>query len=131
MQVWSTPQTRTSPNALAQLLIDTPSGTRVKLGDVADVKLVPTPNSIKHENTKRHIDVTASTDEEDLAKVVAALQPRLAGVQYPVGVHAELLGEYQERAASARTGSCCWPSVRSRPSSCCCRRRSARPVWPR
>jgi len=100
VQVWSTPQTRTSPNALAQLLIDTPSGTRVKLGDVADVRLVPTPNSIKHENTKRRIDVTASTEDEDLAKVVAALQPRLASVPYPVGMHAELLGEYQERAAA-------------------------------
>jgi CzcA family heavy metal efflux pump len=100
VQVWSTPQTRISPDAIAQMLIDTPSGTRVKLGDVAEVKLVPTPNSIKHENTKRRIDVTAGTDEQDIGKVVSALQPRLAGVQYPLGMHAELLGEYQERQAA-------------------------------
>jgi CzcA family heavy metal efflux pump len=100
VQVWSSPQTRSSPAALSKMLIDTPNGGRVRLGDVAEVKLVPTPNSIKHENTKRRIDVTASTDEKNLGKVVADLQPRLAGVQYPLGMHAELLGEYQERQAA-------------------------------
>ena len=100
VQVWSTPQTRSSPESIKQMLIDTPSGQRVKVGDVADVKLVPTPNSIKHENTKRRIDVTASTDEKDLGTVVAALQQRLDGVQYPVGMHAELLGDYQERESA-------------------------------
>ena len=100
VQVWSTPQSRSSPESIKKMLIDTPNGGRVQLGDVADVTLVPTPNSIKHENTKRRIDVTASTDEKDLGTVVAALQQRLDGVQYPVGMHAELLGDYQERESA-------------------------------
>jgi Cu/Ag efflux pump CusA len=100
VQVWSTAQTRSSPSAISQMLIDTPKGGQVKLGDVAEVKLVPTPNSIKHENTKRRIDVTATTDSKDLGKVISELQPRLAGVAYPLGMHAELLGEYQERQAA-------------------------------
>jgi Cu/Ag efflux pump CusA len=100
VQVWSTAATRTSPASVASLLLDTPSGARVKLGDVADVRLAPTPNSIKHENTKRRIDVTASIKGTDIGTVVDALQPTLATVQYPLGTHAELLGEYAERQSA-------------------------------
>ena len=37
--VWSTPQTRSSVASISELLIDTPSGPRVRLGDIADVSV--------------------------------------------------------------------------------------------
>jgi Cu/Ag efflux pump CusA len=47
--VWSVPNVRHSVNSIRDLLIDTPSGQWVHLGDVASVKIVPIPNLIQHE----------------------------------------------------------------------------------
>jgi CzcA family heavy metal efflux pump len=100
VQVWSTPDARANVNSISALLIDTPSGAKVHLGDVADVRIMPTPNSIKHENTVRRLDVTANLDGRDIGSVANELKPRLAEIQYPLGTHAELLGEYAERQAA-------------------------------
>ena len=44
--VWSTPETRNSVADIEDLRIDTPSGKRVRLAEVAEVSLQPNPNSI-------------------------------------------------------------------------------------
>ena len=46
--------------ALRELLIETPSGAQVPLGDVADVVIAPAPNEIKREDASRRIDVTCN-----------------------------------------------------------------------
>lgn len=101
VQVWSTPETRRSAESVRNLLLDAPSGGKVRLADVADVTVVPTPNSIKHENTTRRIDVTADVAAgHDLGSVSGDVEQRLSTVNYPRGYHAELIGEYQERQAA-------------------------------
>jgi Cu/Ag efflux pump CusA len=102
VQVFSTPESRKNLQDVAALPIDTPSGTKIKMSDVADLKMVPTPNSIKHENTIRRIDVTADVDGRDVGSVAADLKPVIAGIEFPQGAHAELLGEYAEREAAQR-----------------------------
>ena len=57
VKVWSTPEARNSLTALHELPIDTPDGGHVRLHDVADVRIAPTPNVIKHESPQRRIDV--------------------------------------------------------------------------
>ncbi|RSM48249.1 AcrB/AcrD/AcrF family protein [Amycolatopsis balhimycina DSM 5908] len=100
VQVWSTPQTRQSVTDIGNLVLDTPTNTQVKLSDVADIRVVPVPNSIRHENTARRIDVTANVSGRDLNDVVGDVQQKLRDVQYPQGFHAELLGTFQERQAA-------------------------------
>ena len=39
--------------------IDTPDGRRIRLSDVADVRVGPTPNAIEREHQSRRIDVGA------------------------------------------------------------------------
>ncbi|GAA2021636.1 efflux RND transporter permease subunit [Terrabacter terrae] len=95
--VWSTPQTRSDVTALEQLPIDTPSGARVKLKDVADVSVKPNPNAIERQGDSRRLDVGAGVEGRDLGSVVNELNAKLAGVSFPRGYHAEVLGEYQER----------------------------------
>ncbi len=102
VSVWSTPQTRRNLSDIEQLLIDTPSGTYVHLSDVADVRIVPTPNDIHHEDLFRSIDVSANVRGRDLGSVVAELENGLAGVRWPLEFRAELLGEYAERQAAQR-----------------------------
>ena len=54
--------------SLQRLLIDTPSGAQVPLGDVADVAVVPTPNEIQREGASRRIDVTCNAAGRDLGQ---------------------------------------------------------------
>jgi len=42
--VWRTPKVRQDVTALKELVIDTPTGGHVPLGQVADVYVAPTPN---------------------------------------------------------------------------------------
>ena len=100
VQVWSVPESRQSVGDVRELLIDTPSGTPVRLGDVATVTLRPTPNNIQHEGTTRRIDIGADVRGRDLGSVARDLQARLDKIEFPLEHHAELIGEYKERQAA-------------------------------
>ncbi|MEA2523116.1 MAG: hypothetical protein QOF73_343 [Thermomicrobiales bacterium] len=102
VRVIGLPEARHSLTSIHELLIDTPSGEQVALGDVADVRLAPTPNEIKHENLSRRIDVSANVRGRDLGAVVGDLEESLKGVAFPLEFHAEVLGEYAERQAAQR-----------------------------
>jgi Cu/Ag efflux pump CusA len=98
--VWSTPASRNSVSSISELLIDTPSGSRVRIGDVATVAVRPVPNLIERQGDSRRLDVAAGVKGRDLGSVVRDLNASMAGVSYPRGYHAELLGEYKERQAA-------------------------------
>ncbi len=100
--VWAGESIRTSVDSIRDFLIDTPYGGRVRLGDVADVRLVPTPNKIKRENNSRRIDVHANVKGRDLGSVARDVEERLKTVSFPVGYHPQVLGEYKERQAAQR-----------------------------
>jgi CzcA family heavy metal efflux pump len=99
--VWSTPQTRTSVTSIGDLPIDTPSGQRVRLRDVATVSLRPNPNAIDRQGDSRRLDVEASVGTgADLGTIIGQLQAKLGQVRFPTGYHAEVLGEYAERQSA-------------------------------
>jgi len=77
-------------------MIDTPMGKRVRLNDVADVRIVPTPNVIKREGESRRIDVQAGVEGRDLASVAREVQRTLETIKFPLGYHAILQGAYVE-----------------------------------
>jgi Cu/Ag efflux pump CusA len=101
VNVWSTPETRENLTDIENLLIDTPTGEYVRLKDVAEIRIVPTPNDIHHEGLFRSIDVSANVRDRDLGSVVDELEDDLEQVQWPLGFHAELLGEHAERQAAS------------------------------
>ncbi|MEZ5356278.1 MAG: efflux RND transporter permease subunit [Bryobacteraceae bacterium] len=98
--VWSEPRTRSSPDALQALRIDTPSGANIPLGDVADFHIVPAPNVIQHENTSRRIDVSCNVKGRDLGSVAREIEAKVRGLAFPQGYHPEFLGEYAAREAA-------------------------------
>ena len=100
VQVWSTPETRHSLTSVRELLIDTPGGGRVRLGDVAEVRVAAAPNVIKREAVSRRIDVGASVQGRDLGAVVADVERTLQGIRFPLEYHAELLGDSADRQAA-------------------------------
>jgi len=102
VQVWSTPETRTSLNGVRNLLLDTPGGGHVRLSDVAEVAIEPAPNAIHREGGSRSIEVGANVSGRDLGSVVEDLGVGLKLVAFPLGYHAELLGEFTERLAAQK-----------------------------
>ncbi|MEW6403680.1 MAG: efflux RND transporter permease subunit [Chloroflexota bacterium] len=102
VNVWSTPDTRNSLTDIENLLIDTPRGERVRLADVAEIRIGPVPNVIEREGQSRKIDVSANVDGRDLGSVAADVEAALAAVDFPLGYHAEVIGEFAERQAAQR-----------------------------
>ncbi len=100
--VWGKPEIRNDLTALRELLIDTPGGGHVRLEDVADVRIVPTPNHIEHEGLARRIDVGANVRGRDLGSVVRDVERVLQEIEFPLEYHPELIGEYAERQAAQR-----------------------------
>ncbi len=103
VNVWSTPETRSNYTNILELPIDTPSGAKVQLKEVADITIAPVPNAINRENVARRINVEAEVEGRDLGSAVSEVEQILNEIDYPLEYHAELLGEYAERqAASSR-----------------------------
>jgi CzcA family heavy metal efflux pump len=102
VQVWSTPETRQSVTDVSDLLIDTPSGGHVRLGDVATVAVRPTPNVVERDNNSRRIDVGANVRGRDLGSVARDVDRSVKAIEFARGYDAKVLGEYQERQAAQR-----------------------------
>ncbi len=103
VQVWTKPEMRNSVDDFKALLLDTPSGKRARVDELADIRLRPTPNVIKRENGSRRIDVQANVRGRDLAAVAEEVQAVVRGMSLPLGYSATLQGEYIElRKAQAR-----------------------------
>ena len=97
VHVWSIPRTRNSINSVRDLLLDAPDGRRVRLAELARVRMGPTPNAVIRENGSRRIDVGANVAGRDLGSVAREVERRVGQVDFPHGYHAEVLGEYLER----------------------------------
>lgn len=97
--VKGTPATISSPAALTNLLIDTPSGGQVRLGDVATIRLVSEPTSITHDSTLRSINVTAGVAGRGLDDVLNEVRGLVESTPMPLEYHAEVLnGPIQARS---------------------------------
>ncbi len=100
--VWGEPKLRTDPDAVRELLIETPTGGHVPLGEVAEVAIVPAPNEIKREGASRRIDVTCNVRGRDLGSVAREIEDGVRGLTFARGYHPEFLGEYAAQAESRR-----------------------------
>jgi CzcA family heavy metal efflux pump len=101
VHVWSAPEFRQSLTDIRNLLIDTPGGGHVRLDDVANVSIKPTPNVIEREAVSRKIDVFANVaGGRDLGSVASQVDRVLETMQFPIGYHAELLGEAEEQESA-------------------------------
>ena len=97
--VMGMPDTRHSLTSIRDLLIDTPKGGVVRLGDVADVSISPTPNFIRHETVSRRIDVSLNVRGRAPATVLNDVKQHLQGITFPLEYRATVLGEFEERQA--------------------------------
>jgi len=89
--VWGVPEIRNNLTDVSELLIDTPTG-QVRLADVADVRVVPSPIIIRRDAVSRFIDVNADVRGRSLGAVIDDINRGLDGVDIPFEYHAEVLG---------------------------------------
>ena len=92
--LWGEPRIRGDLHALADLMIQAPTGAPVRLRDVADIRIVPAPNEIKRENGQRRLDVTLNVSGTDLGSVARGVEAAVAQVPFATGYHPQIMGEY-------------------------------------
>src|SRR5206468_4003016 len=69
VDVWSTPETRESVTSIRDLLLSTRTRSHVRLGEIADVRIRPTPNVVERVGQSRKIDVSANVKGRALGSV--------------------------------------------------------------
>ncbi len=95
--VWGDPEIRQNATDLEQLLIDTPTGDTIRLGQVADVSEQPSAAVIRHEDVARFVEVTADVSGRGVSDVNDEVSAAVAGVAFPLDHHAEVLGGHADR----------------------------------
>jgi CzcA family heavy metal efflux pump len=94
---------RASVESIARTLIDTPTGAKVPIGQVAEVRVGQGPNTINRENVQRRIIIQANVADRDLGSVIADVRSALArNVRLPQGYFVQYGGQFeaQEKAAT-------------------------------
>ncbi len=86
-------ETRASVASVRNLLLDKPGGGHVRLGDVANVRVGPTPAVIQRDAVSRRIDVEADVSGRSLGSVASDIEDRLKNVSFPLEYHAQVLTE--------------------------------------
>jgi Cu/Ag efflux pump CusA len=98
--VWSTPETRHSLSDIRNLLVDTPGGGHVRLGEVADVRVVSSPTSIKREAVSAYLDIVFNIEGRSTSAVSSDVHAAIKGFAYPLEYHAEVVNDSARRQAA-------------------------------
>ncbi len=87
--VWGTPETRNSLTSIRDLLVETPDGRHVRLGDVAEVRIAPSAAVVQRQAVSRYLDIGASVSGRDRGDVVADVREQVEAMQFPLEYHTE------------------------------------------
>ncbi|MEB3188589.1 MAG: efflux RND transporter permease subunit [bacterium] len=94
---------RSTPGAIERMLVETPAGPRIPLGEVARILETVGPNQINRENVQRRIVVQANASGRDLGAVVADVQLAVAReVSLPPGFYVTYGGQFESQQQAAR-----------------------------
>ena len=91
-------QYRSSIDDLKKLLITTPSGLQVLLGEVATITQAASPVEIDRKYQQRIIDITADVTGRDLGSVASDIQTKLNSIAIPPGFQVKLGGNVEQQA---------------------------------
>lgn len=106
--VWYEEAARTDPVEINKTILDTPSGRKVALGQVAEVLDTTGPNTLNREHVQRRIVVSCNVEGRDLAGVVRDIQQEMASVEeqlrkLPGNYHVEYGGQHEaQQQANSR-----------------------------
>ena len=91
-------------DGIRSALIDTESGKKVPLEQVAEIVSLTGPSSISRENVQRKIVISANVAERDLRSVVEDIQANVSEkIMLPQGYRLEYGGQFESEAKASRT----------------------------
>ena len=97
------PQYRDTKDAIEQIRLLAPSGERVSLAQLCDVKTLDGASQISRESNSRYVALKYSVRGRDLGSTVEEAIARVnKEVKLPAGYHAEWAGEYQSQKRSSK-----------------------------
>lgn len=105
--VWYDEASRSDPEVINETILETPSGRRVALGQVAEVLDTTGPNTLNREHVQRRIVVFCNTQGRDLASVVGDIKQALAPVEdnlrkLPGSYYIEYSGQFEAQQDANR-----------------------------
>lgn len=97
---------------LGHILVATPAGQFIPLGQLATIKRVVGPSEIASENGRLRVFVQANVQDRDLGGFVEEVRERVSKeVQFPNGMTVEYSGEYENQLRAQRTLTYIVPTV--------------------
>ena len=98
--VWGKPELRDSISDVSNLMIPKPDGSLLRLGEVADVKIVPADTVINHDGMSAYLDLGITVQGRSVAAVASDVKAAVHGLTYPLEYHAEVLTDHAQRQAA-------------------------------
>ncbi|MBA6262856.1 efflux RND transporter permease subunit [Colwellia sp. Bg11-12] len=92
---------RNSPEAIADLRIQSPTGAWVRLGDIATIAFESGPPQVRRDDVQRRVVIQANVQDRDMGSVVADIRKTIANkVDLPAGYSVVIGGQFknQQRA---------------------------------
>ncbi|MDM9380211.1 efflux RND transporter permease subunit [Chlorogloeopsis sp. ULAP01] len=94
--VWLKEDARNNLDIIRNLLVDTPTGQKIPLAQVASIDYGTGPNTINRENVSRLIVVSANVSGRDLGSVVDEIQAQVKNsVKLPTGYFIQYGGQFE------------------------------------
>jgi CzcA family heavy metal efflux pump len=94
---------RRSAETIASTLIDTPTGAKVPLNQIADVRIDQGPNTINRENVQRRIIIQSNVAGRDLGSVIDEIRRKIThNVALPEGYFVQYGGQFEAQEQAAR-----------------------------
>jgi CzcA family heavy metal efflux pump len=101
--VWFDEASRSDLNAIESTLIDTPTGAKIPIGQVASVLERTGANTINRENVRRRIVVQANAQGRDLNSVIQDIQAKVGrNVKLPEGYFVQYGGQFESQQSASR-----------------------------
>ncbi len=98
--VWGAPELRDSISDVSELMIPKPDGSQVRLGDVADVRIVPAQTVILHDGMSPYLDLGITVEGRSVPAVARDVDAAVHRLTYPLEYHVEVLSDYTQRQAA-------------------------------
>ncbi len=94
---------RDSIGAIGRTLIDTPTGAKVPIAQVAEVRADQGPNTINRENVQRRIIIQANVADRDLGGVISDVRAAISQkVALPQGYFVQYGGQFESQEKASR-----------------------------
>lgn len=104
LRVWLDEPYRHNLDLVKRLLIDSPTGARIPISEVANISLTEGPNIVMREDVARRMVIQANTSERDIVGIVNEAKEKIARtIKLPAGYYIVYAGQYAAQKEASQT----------------------------